>query len=93
MCQLSRRNKQKNYWPNILFEIDYFPLKKTGPGQLGRPRRFYYLQAKCAGDAKNLEYIMNHGTSKRWNQMSPENKIAYRKTPTTRLQYPCSSQR
>ena len=45
ISQLSRQNKQKNNWPNILFETDFFPLKKQvlvrRPGQLGRPRRFY----------------------------------------------------
>ena len=50
------------------FETEYFPFKKTGPGQiqtedLHHPRHIRFLQAKLDRNAWKLELIMNHDTS------------------------------
>ena len=51
--------------PTILFETEYFRLKKKQVLARFEPRTFaYHLQAKFAGDTKKLEFIMNQGTNR-----------------------------
>ena len=53
-------DKQTNKWTEILFETEYFPFKKAGPGQIRSqdlcpPRHILFLQAKLAGNAKKID--------------------------------------
>ena len=49
-------DKQTNNWPAILFDIEYFPFEKIGPGQIRTlelcpHRHIQYLLAKLTGNA------------------------------------------